>query len=1088
MRGKVAVAVIVVLACALFLVPYASAACKVTILDTWVENPSGEVLDESTYGKVTDNFIYHIEFKIDDNSMWPVNVNVNLTFGSNYENKKSCQDYGKSQSRRLMEPTAIFSFDDLSLLPLEDCDEEFKEFTDGKSGWKWDKCWYEFDVESVGVISCGGDNKPVNGIPMLTSYKETFDDQHVEQNRTLKGMSFDYSVFVWANLNDSIMLQVWNYTNSGWDEKELKEYPVPLRDQELTWHAVALTSHNLDRAFTGKYRFVGSYNESEPFHGGHIGPTIKEEFYMPSVYYNKTIRNLSFDYEVTTWVNMVEDSTILLEVWNFSANSWEPKGIRGYTRPGYNQTLRWAGINLGFDHFDDHLRGKYRFVGTYGESSPTDKGHHGPIIEEDYYNLDVTPKEGTNADTFNYSVTVNANVCDDKIELQVRNHTSDTWDTKGTRGYRTPNINETLTWQEIRLNSHELDRFNDSIYKFVGISESSESEGPFYPIDLRWRNNSVTPNGGLYNYQFDYSIEVNSTKEIDVKLRVDYPHEGEAVISDPMKNYTDRGNWKPLCWVDTQPFDKEDEGSATYKFEFYYKGIRINETELYSGPSIGIADFKDASLEPEIGTRETEFTYRVLVKAVKPEYITLTVYDSKGDNVAERKSKDKTTTEWKLFEFENVPFKVLPALGIASYEFLTGKNTKVSFDGPELIEEEFGELSVDPEEGTNYTPFNFSAEYKTSKPEYVTLWAKCDDGNWEAVERKPVVSEQSTILFSAKTPCEAFETVCWKCTGIVSESGITCTNWDIGLKWQNRSFSPKEGWWNDGFDFSVRLSANVPGDVVLMVKEEGSNEWMAVGNNRPYTGSPNPQTLTWENERIFNFNNPYEGNTSYNFSFYWGKTGYAATSSYGPKLYIPLNISISSADVIPNDGVLYNFKDYIFTNNNNPLFNFSITMTADKQTAVKLVLFDPEGNEHTLNDDQKCEYTTPYQPLNCLWTMIELPSEGDVGEWEHTYAFYDTRFGGWKMSEKRFKGPDIIAVFNSYELVPAPPIPYGEECNVTICMNGLEKMDVTLEAYNLIHNRWESVGMKFYESKGEKCLSWVIDTFEVPFDKLRLKW
>ena len=92
------------------------------------------------------------------------------------------------------------------------------------------------------------------------------------------------------------------------------------------------------------------------------------------------------------------------------------------------------------------------------------------------------------------------------------------------------------------------------------------------------------------------------------------------------------------------------------------------------------------------------------------------------------------------------------------------------------------------------------------------------------------------------------------------------------------------------------------------------------------------------------------------------------------------------------------------------------------------------------------------------------------------------------MSEEIFKGPDIIAVFNSYTLDPAPPIPYGEECIVTVCMSGLEKMDVTLEAYNLIHNRWESVGTESYEPAGEKCLRWIIDTFEVPFDKLRLKW
>ena len=267
-----------------------------------------------------------------------------------------------------------------------------------------------------------------------------------------------------------------------------------------------------------------------------------------------------------------------------------------------------------------------------------------------------------------------------------------------------------------------------------------------------------------------------------------------------------------------------------------------------------------------------------------------------------------------------------------------------------------------------------------------------------------------------------------------------------------------------------------------MVKEEDSNEWVAVGS-KPYSGSPNPLTLRWENERICN--NPCDGNTSYNFTFYWGETGYPATASYGPKLFIPLNISILSSSVIPKDGVLYNFEDSIFTDNDNTPFNFSITMTAEKQTTVKLVLFDPAGVSYTLDDDRKCEYTTPNQPLNCSWTMIELPSVEGVGEWEHTYTYYDTRFG-WNMYEELFKGPDIIAVFNSYTLDPAPPIPYGEECNVSVCMSGIKKMDVRLDAYNLINKGWESVGTQSYEPGGEKCLRWVIDTFELPFDKLRL--
>ena len=1085
MRGEVAVAVIVVLACALFLVPYASADVEISCS---VYPEEGEFSSEFVYSITLTNPSSHEEVgmlglivgsdytNVDISREWAV-THTDLEPGS------SCVKSGRVRDKRIKIPAnksctfktrVYFTYSELQ-------QGAFGDWTENPEHPKWDKAWYEgsFTPWPFGakVVS------EVRGKPIITQLKEIFREPHVEQNEAYKGLSFDYQVKVWANCEDSIELQVRNYSKtsySRWDKHVLKNYTDVYTNETLTWPAVNLTPDNFDSEGHGLYKFVGNISESLPY----SGPTIEERFKDPSVSYKKTINELLlFDYEVSVWIDQVKDS-IKLEVYNYALHDWEQKGIRNYTTPGKYQKLKWESIllSLSSDYFDDDLRGKYRFVGKYSTLETI-----GPRIEEKFYDLLVTPTQGTNNRTFNYSVTVNANVSD-KIELQVKNHTTDLWDSKKTRDYVTPN-NKTLTWDNIQLKTHELNEFNDSMFRFEGIFKSNESEGPFYPLDLRWRNLSVTPNGGLYNDLFDYSIEVYSTKEIEVKLRVDYPHEGEGVISDNTMSYTrgDIGNWKPFCWSDTQPFVKEDEGDATYKFEFYYRGTMINETELYSRPSIGIAVFKDARLEPVIGTRETEFTYSVWVKAAKPDYITLTLYDSKGDNVAERRSKDKTTTEWKLFVFENVPFKVLPALGNASYEFLTGKNTKSSFDGPELIIEEFGALIVTPENGTNYTQFNFSIDFTTSKPRNVTLWARYDEGEWENVESKPVASKHETILFSNITPSKVFRSIAWKCKGIANESGITYTNWDIDLKWLNRSFSPKEErLWNDTFNFSVRLSANVPGDVVLMVKEEDSNVWMAVGNNSPYTDSPNPQTLTWESERIFD--NPYEGNTSYNFTFYWGKTPYAATPSYGPKLFIPPNIIISSADVIPNDGVLYKFKAPIFSDNSNKRFNFSITMTAEKPTAVKLVLVDPAGNKHILNDDRKCEYTTPYRPSNCSWTMIELPSEGDVGEWEYTYTFYDTRFGGWNMSEERFKGPDIIAVFNSYTLDPEPPIPYGEECNVTVCMSGLEKMDVTLEAYNLILNRWESVGTESYEPAGEKCLRWAIDTFKVPFDKLRLKW
>ena len=789
-------------------------------------------------------------------------------------------------------------------------------------------------------------------------------------------------------------------------------------------------------------------------------------FYNSNVEYNETgcPDKLLFDYNVKVWQNA--NNTIDLQVFNYSTYRFESKGTRNCTTLFANHTLKWPCINLNRNNLATDLKGQYSFVVVGGrEYSST---YPGPKITEKFYEPDVKPREGTNSDVFDYSITINANICD-KIEFQVYNYTSGEWDLKGTRiNYTTPGKNQTLEWHNIRLNPHQFDQYNDSRYRFVGISKSSEYEGPFWPIGLKWRNHDVTPKRGLYNYKFNYSVEVNSTKEIAVKLRVYYPHEGEAIISDNIKRYTNRSNWEPIYWNNTQPFVKEDEGTAAYKFEFYYKGAKINETEIYYGPDIGIADFKNSSAEPGIGTRETEFTYSIEVKAVKSDYLTLKVYDSEWNFISEKIHENKTTTDWKLFKFENIMFtKVPPAsLGVAHYVFLTGKETKISFNGPEIIEEKFGKLFVDPKEGTNYTLFNFSIELNTSKPRNVTLWAKCDDGEWMEVESKPIVSEWETIKFSVKTPCDTFKEVCWKCKGIVSESEINCTKWDIGLNWINTSFSPTEGWWNDTFNFSVNLSANVPGDVELKVK---CKDWKSV-RNKSYDNAPNPQMLKWENVRICN--SSYEGNTSYSFTFYWGNTRYPSSFYSGPKLFIPINISISS-NVVPNESIYYIENDIMqkyFKNENIPFFNYCSNVSAAKDTSIKLIIVDPLGE--VIKYEEKKYYAPGVKPLKWA-TEASNFKRLNVGMWNYNFSYYDARYG-WGDYREKFKGPELIAVLRDFDIEPEPPLLYGESCNVKASVNGSRDFNITLELCNLTSS-CKSVqnGTKIYKSSGgEKKLVW----------------
>ena len=1097
MRGKIAVAVIVVLACALFLVPYASANVGIT----WSVCP--EEADFKT------EFVYSIT--LTNPSGGPCMGELGLIVGSDSDNMDIRREWDVTKMELEQESSCEIYGGNMIKIPAgESCTVKtrvqfthpklkqgaFRDWTENPKSPKWLTAWYEcyFTPFPYGD-KVGSDEKM--GEPILTRCIEEFREHHVEQNRVYKDLSFDYSITVEANCEDSIELQVRNYSNtspSGWDKQVLQKYTEldVETNKTLTWPAVNLTLDNF-REGQGHYKFVGNINQSKIY----SGPRIEERFEDPKVSYKKTINELfSFDYEVSVWIDQLKDS-IKLKVYNYSLRDWEEKGIRNYTTPGIDQKLKWESINLSRDYFDGKpLRGKYRFVGKYNKSEII-----GPRIEEKFYDLGVTPTQGKNNRTFNYSVTVNANIYD-KIELQVKNHTTDQWDSKGTRDYTTPNINETLTWHNIQLNTHELNRHNDSRFKFKGNcgAESSEEGLPIWPIYPVFRNSSVKPERGLYSENYDYSVDVKAEKNGIVNLSIFCPD--GILLHETKLDYNKAPLWQTLNWSGLN-FNRCDvkTGDAGFRFGFWYNGSEIiNRTK--EGPYIGIAKFENEAVEPEIGTKGTLFNYTINVSAAHGGTVELLIkcpegthWDTGGEKKYDSTSGIRKTLTWTRIK--------LPCdfCGKAEYmfKFESGHVLSENYTGPEIIEEEFGELIVTPEKGTNYTPFNFSVDFTTSKPRNVTLWARYDEGVWELVESKPVASKRETILFSNITSRKVFKEIEWKCKGIVNESEINCTPWDIGLKWLNRSFSPEEGWWYEAFDFSVRVSASVPGDVVLMIKEEDSNEWMAVGNNRPYTDSPNPQTLTWENERISN--NPYKGNTHYNFTFYWGKTGYADNSSYGPKLFIPLNISSLSSSVIPNDGVLYNFKDYIFSDNSNTLFNFSISVTADDNTTLKLVLFDPDGNEHLITE-KECNYATPHQPFKCSWSGIELPS-GQLNTWNYTFEYYDERLFydtgyGWNMFNKTFEGPNLVAVFEEYHSSPnlePDGITWGELVNVTVCMNGTEEMDITLEAHNVDpysqdYNNWTEIGTEpeHYYATGKECLNWTVDTYIVPFDKLRLKW
>ena len=623
-------------------------------------------------------------------------------------------------------------------------------------------------------------------------------------------------------------------------------------------------------------------------------------------------------------------------------------------------------------------------------------------------------------------------------------------------------------------------------------------------------NASVSPPEGNWSDYFNYSVNVRFYESVEIELWIYHPAEHDW-ISCGIQGYNKSGGaWQTLWWNMTL-FSQECKGeSSSYKFIWDGLVLNIDGKERFFGPRIHdgpippSVGFKNASVEPEIGASETKFSYNVTMNATKEGIACLEIqclpggyfkpvgcYDYNGNDELVPYKWNVTSEEYCDKEIGKCKYR---------FYFQDDTGTKISsnvYEGPEVIIEQFTNFSVNPDRGLNSTFFNFTADLNTTKEgnTTVTLQVRSAKADWIDVTNKSYKNDGKSIpitfnicintsnipekenLISEWRKNEVIE---WRVKGLINESSTINTTYDIGLTWHDPSFSQEEGWWNDTFNFSVNVNAEVKGEVELKVR---CKDWKSVGN-WSYNNTPNPQTLSWEGVRVCE--ERYEGSTSYNFTFHCGDIQYSSPTYDGPEVFIPLNLSLENGTVEPEKGGYYNFTGGYFRNTTKPLFDYSIEVTADKPTTLKLVLIDPDGDKHEI-EEKKCEYTTPPGQLQkCSWKRIELPVI-KIGMWKYTFRYYDTRYG-WKEIKKTFEGPEMIAVFENYTVDPDPYV-FGDLVDVTVCMKGTEAMNVTLEAFNLWPNqkKWEKIETELYEPSGVKCLNWTIDTFEVPFDELRLK-
>jgi hypothetical protein len=755
------------------------------------------------------------------------------------------------------------------------------------------------------------------------------------------------------------------------------------------------------------------------------------------------------------------------------------------------------------------------------------------------YNFNVTPPDGTINDTFTYNVTVNANISD-KIVLQVRNHTSGNWTSKGTQNYTTPDKPDTLVWPNITLNEYELSPLKDARYRYVGFCNNlfpnkEGKEGPFWETGLEWNESSisVTPERDLGNTEFNYSIRMYAQRNLSVKLVVykptkeKWPSEEEIEIYNETKEYTNIYNWTTISW-NIKPFIeayKEEKcvGYAAYKFVFLRKGEYINETEISKGPYVDIAKFVNATVNPPIGTPDKTFTYCVQVYATEGGRVRIFWNDSsqnkddisigRCDRQNEEVSRccNKTFEGWEL---GNITYR---------FEFTsdTGKTApSKEYTGPLLIEEKISNFAVTPDEGNYTTCFNFTANFSSSKEGnvsvtlQVSLNDEVDDDEWTSVATEwynndmpgttipinfTVCMNENEKLKNLISGWKNNLVIYWRVKGLYQKSIGVPTTYKILCQWYNPGVSSEEGWWYEPFTFWVTLRASENGTVALQKKLDDTDaDWKDVGDTHNYAAPGTLVPFKWPNVTLcapYTVTTKY--NTKYRFEFKCGKN-----ASYynkddglaGPVLFKPLNISFDKSSVNPPVGVYFNLSffidnpteyNYFKDSLKSTYFNFSINTSAAYNTTINLVLVDPDGISCPKGS---CNYSTSSHPNKCSWHDIKLP-DGKVGDWSFTFLYNDSRYG-WQTWNGSFEGFKILAVFENWDSFPNPPI-YSKPCNVTIWMRGAE-MNVTLEAFNInphdvFFNQWVPIGTKHYEPSEDK-ISWTIDTVEVPFNKLKLNW
>jgi hypothetical protein len=324
-----------------------------------------------------------------------------------------------------------------------------------------------------------------------------------------------------------------------------------------------------------------------------------------------------------------------------------------------------------------------------------------PVIMIAAKDVGVTPMEGQWNESFCYTISVRF-YNNTEIALWIYNPAEHVWKTCGVREYRVDYAGNG-GWQMLSWNVTPFCpacEAQSSSFKFIWQGTVLEIDGreihvgpaivPLQP-EVKLRAGAVSYRGkSTYKTEFNYSVEVNASKAVDVELEV-YDPCLDAWKSMGIAQVT-AGRWYTLSWNTTKPFGRCRYGLSKFKFNAYYRLQKVANSTICEGPQlVPLLKLQNPCVEPSRAGYDQFLTYHVEIVNVS-EYIDvreITLYVLNPHRLSwtnfNQTARRNNTLIWSIKPFGDDS----ECKGIAGFYFTYDNESwpEVLCYGPEIISE-----------------------------------------------------------------------------------------------------------------------------------------------------------------------------------------------------------------------------------------------------------------------------------------------------------------------------------------------------------------------------------------------------------------